>query len=67
MPSRPQIRRGGQHLLELVSEVIDITRIESGQMSLSPEAVFVDDVVGRAMSLVTPLPMQQVSDSTSTR
>lgn len=50
-----QIVSGGEHLLELISEVIDITRIESGQLSLSPEVVAVADVVQRAVELVKPL------------
>lgn len=50
-----QILHGGRHLLELISEVLDITRIETGQLSLSPETVSVRDVVHRAVELVKPL------------
>jgi PAS domain S-box-containing protein len=50
-----QIRCGGEHLLQLVSGVIDITRIESGQMSLSPEPVAAEDIVGRAVRLTRAL------------
>jgi signal transduction histidine kinase/CheY-like chemotaxis protein len=50
-----QILRGGQHLLELINEVLDISRIETGRLSLSPEPVAPHDVVDRAVALVQPL------------
>jgi PAS domain S-box-containing protein len=50
-----QIRTGGRHLLELISEVLDISRIESGRLSLSMESVNVADAVGEALDLVRPL------------
>src|SRR5687767_15191565 len=34
-----QIMRGGQHLLNLINEVLDIARIEAGHLTLSPEPV----------------------------
>jgi PAS domain S-box-containing protein len=49
------IRRGGEHLLDLINEVLDIARIEAGQLSLSPEPVDVADVVKSATELVAPL------------
>jgi CheY-like chemotaxis protein/nitrogen-specific signal transduction histidine kinase len=50
-----QILKGGRHLLELINEVLDITRIETGNISLSPEPVYVLDAVQQAMDLVRPL------------
>jgi signal transduction histidine kinase/CheY-like chemotaxis protein len=49
------IVRGGQHLLELINEVLDISRIESGTLSLSPESVGVGDAVREVVALVSPL------------
>ena len=49
------ILRGGKHLLELINEVLDITRIETGQLSLSPQPVDVRDVVQHATALVSAL------------
>jgi len=50
-----QIVRGGRHLLELINEVLDISRIESGTLSLSPEPVHVGEAVREAVALVQPL------------
>jgi PAS domain S-box-containing protein len=59
-----QILQGGVHLLELINEVLDISRIEAGQLSLSPEPVPVVDVITQVVSLVRPLGvLRQVSIS----
>ena len=49
------ILKGGKHLLALINEVLDITRIEAGQLSLSAEPVDVRDVVRHAVDLIAPL------------
>ncbi len=50
-----QITRGGRHLLDLINEVLDISRIESGQLSLSPEPVLVSELLADVVDLVRPL------------
>jgi signal transduction histidine kinase/CheY-like chemotaxis protein len=54
-----QILRGGKHLLGLINEVLDISRIESGDLALSPESVLVSDVVGETVDLIRPLAEQR--------
>lgn len=49
------IRRAGAHLLELINEVLDMARIESGRMNLSPEPVQVAEVVADTVGLIRPL------------
>ncbi len=49
------IRVGGRHLLDLVSEILDISRIEAGRLTLSMESVGVADAVSEALDLVRPL------------
>lgn len=49
------ILRGGRHLLDLINEVLDISRIESGTLTISPEAVHVADAVTEATALIAPL------------
>ncbi len=50
-----QILKAGRHLLELINEVLDISRIESGTMSMSVEPVHVGSVLADALSLIRPL------------
>jgi len=53
--SLDHISRGGRHLLELINEVLDISRIEARQMTLSPEPVAVADLLTEVIGLVSPL------------
>lgn len=53
--STDQIVKGGNRLLELINEVLDISRIESGTVRLSLEPVLVGDVVGDAIELIRPV------------
>jgi signal transduction histidine kinase/CheY-like chemotaxis protein len=50
-----QILKGGRHLLNLINEVLDIARIESGRLPLSPEPVRVAEAVQRVVDLARPL------------
>ena len=53
--SSQQILKGGRRLLELIDEVLDISRIESGTLRLSLEPVLVEGVVRDAVELIRPL------------
>ncbi len=53
------ILKGGAHLLELINEVLDLARIESGHLSLSPEPVAIADIVQHVVALVRPLAAQR--------
>ncbi|MGH2375337.1 MAG: PAS domain-containing hybrid sensor histidine kinase/response regulator [bacterium] len=53
------ILKGGRHLLELINEVLDIARIETGRLALSPEPVSVRDVIQESFELIAPLAVQQ--------
>jgi signal transduction histidine kinase/ActR/RegA family two-component response regulator len=50
-----RIVAAGQHLLDLINEILDISSIESGRLSVSPEPVLLADVVEDAVALVTPM------------
>jgi signal transduction histidine kinase/ActR/RegA family two-component response regulator len=49
------ITAGGRHLLTLINEVLDISQVESGRLSISPEAVAVDEVVAETIGLLKPM------------
>lgn len=50
-----QIITGGRRLLELITEVLDISRIEAGRLRLSLEPVRVADVVRESVDLLRSL------------
>jgi signal transduction histidine kinase len=49
------ILKAGQHLLNLINEVLDIARIEANRQHLSPEPVRVRTALDEALSLIRPL------------
>ena len=50
-----RILGAGRHLLALINELIDIARIESGDLSLSLEPILVRPVIEEASQLMAPL------------
>jgi PAS domain S-box-containing protein len=53
-----EILRAGSHLLELINEVLDLSRVEANHLELSIEKVVLCDVIGECLALVTPLAEQ---------
>ena len=49
------ILKAGDHLLALVNDILDISRIEEGRLSLSPEPVAVRHLVGEVLDLTRPM------------
>jgi signal transduction histidine kinase/ActR/RegA family two-component response regulator len=50
-----QVLKAGRHLLTLIDELLDISQIEAGQMSLSLEAVDAAGVVSDVLGLIQPM------------
>jgi PAS domain S-box-containing protein len=56
------ISRAGKHLLSLINEVLDITRIESGRLTFSPEPTFLPDFLRDVLDLIRPLAIRHGID-----
>ena len=49
-----QILQAGWYLLELINEILDLSLIESGNLSLSREPMSLDEVLGDCQAMVEP-------------
>ncbi len=54
-----QILQAGWHLLKLINEILDLARIESGQVPLSPEPVSLSEVILECSGMVEPQAQQR--------
>lgn len=50
-----EIIHAGEHLLELINEVLDLARVESGKISVSLEPVSIQEVLSECIALIKPL------------
>jgi signal transduction histidine kinase len=51
---------GGQHLLGLINEILDVSRVEAGHLEVKIEEVVVGEVVRGTLGLVRPLAKKTV-------
>ncbi|MGZ2748964.1 ATP-binding protein [Burkholderia stagnalis] len=58
-----QILRAGWHLLELINEVLDLARIESGQVPMSLEVVSLSEMLDECASMIAPQARQSGIDA----
>ena len=54
-----QILQAGWHLLKLINEILDLAVIESGKVSLSPEAVSLPEVMSECQAMMEPQAQQR--------
>lgn len=50
-----EIIRAGYHLLELINEVLDLAKVESGHLNLSIEPIEYDKLVSECIALIEPI------------
>ncbi|GEM_PF-2178014 len=50
-----QIMNAGEHLVALIDEVVDLTRVETGNLPISIQEVGLDEMFEECMALVKPL------------
>jgi len=46
---------GGEHLLALVNQVLDLSTVESGRIELSPETIEPEQIIQESLDLVRPM------------
>ncbi|MCR4303610.1 MAG: PAS domain S-box protein [Gallionella sp.] len=54
-----QILQAGWHLLKLINEILDLAKIESGQVPMSREPVLLADVLVECQSMIEPQAQQR--------
>ncbi|MGU7771802.1 hybrid sensor histidine kinase/response regulator [Burkholderia sp. MR1-5-21] len=59
LASLDQILRAGWHLLALINEVLDLAKIESGHVSMSPEPVSLRDILQECAAMIGPQAQQR--------
>ena len=52
--SLDQIQRAGWYLLELINEILDLSMIESGKLSMSPEPMALAEVLADCQAMIEP-------------
>jgi signal transduction histidine kinase/ActR/RegA family two-component response regulator len=55
VPDLEKIRSSGKHLLGLINDVLDLSKIEAGKMEVSLETFDVGEVIAAATSMVGPM------------
>jgi CheY-like chemotaxis protein/two-component sensor histidine kinase len=54
-----QVRKAGDHLLELINEILDLARIESGTMAVTMENVDIVPLMKEVLTLIMPMSKQR--------
>jgi signal transduction histidine kinase len=55
VPTLSKIHQAGSHLLSLINEILDLSKIEAGKMELFYERFSVENILNEVLATVTPL------------
>ncbi|WP_407357010.1 ATP-binding protein [Methanolobus sp. WCC5] len=56
------ISKSGKHLLEIINDILDISKIESGNMDYNPEKINLREVIAEVATLTEPLAKKKSID-----
>src|ERR1700722_11067035 len=59
------VYKSGQHLLTLINEVLDISRVESGNIGLAPQSVQLQELVDECLDIIGPQAKERCVDISS--
>ena len=59
------VLKSGKHLLELINDILDISKIEAGRMGYEPENVNLSEIVGEVVTLMLPMAHKKDIELTS--
>jgi signal transduction histidine kinase len=59
------VLKSGKHLLELINDILDISKIEAGRMGYEPENVNLSEIVGEVVTLMQPMANKKDIELTS--
>jgi len=57
------ILNSGEHLLDLINDILDISKVEAGKMDYEPESINLPETIDSVIGLVKPLAMKKSIDT----
>lgn len=67
VPDFQKVRSASQHLLQLINDVLDLSKIEADRIELSPEVFSVDELISNVSAHVEPMIAQNKNELKITR
>lgn len=55
LPDLKRIKSAGRHLLSLINNILDLSKIEAGKMEITPEHAELSTIIAETLSTVAPL------------
>jgi PAS domain S-box-containing protein len=53
------VLNSGRHLLQLINDILDLSKVEAGRMEVAPEPIALHDAVDEVCSVLTPMARQK--------